>query len=85
RIRQRGRDFEKAIDSTFLEALNRNYAAWIDRQGWAPVLKVDSGAENYADDVRARQRLFRRVDRAIGEAARFTPERVFARLPADVG
>jgi deoxyadenosine/deoxycytidine kinase/nucleoside 2-deoxyribosyltransferase len=85
RIRQRGRDFEQAIDSTFLEALNRNYAAWIDRQGWAPVLKVDSGAENFADDVRARQRLFRRVDRAIEEAARFTPERVFARLPADVG
>ena len=49
------------------------------------MLKVDSGAENYADDSRAQQRLFRRVDQAIEEAARFTPERVFARLPADVG
>jgi deoxyadenosine/deoxycytidine kinase/nucleoside 2-deoxyribosyltransferase len=85
RIHQRGRDFEKAIDAGFLDALNRNYAAWIDRQGWAPVLKVDSGAENFAEDPRARQRLFRRVDRAVEEASRFTPERVFARLPADVG
>jgi deoxyadenosine/deoxycytidine kinase/nucleoside 2-deoxyribosyltransferase len=85
RIRHRGRAFEQAIDSTFLDALNRNYDAWIDRQGWAPVLKVDSGAEDYAGDARARQRLFRRVDRAIEEGARFTPERVFARQPADVG
>jgi deoxyadenosine/deoxycytidine kinase/nucleoside 2-deoxyribosyltransferase len=84
RIRRRGRAFEQAIDSVFLDALNRNYAAWIDRQGWAPVLKIDSAAEDYVGDPAARRRLFRRVDRAIDEAARFTPERVFARLPADV-
>jgi len=84
RIRRRGRAFEQAIDSTFLDALNRNYEDWIDRQGWAPVLKVDSAAANYAEDAEARQRLFRRIDQAIEEAARFTPERVFARLPADV-
>lgn len=85
RIRGRGRDFEQTIDPAFLEALDRNYEAWIDRQGWAPVLKVDSRAEAYADDERARRRLFQRIDRALEEAARFTPERVFARLPADVG
>jgi deoxyadenosine/deoxycytidine kinase/nucleoside 2-deoxyribosyltransferase len=84
RIRGRGRAFEQAIDAALLEALNRNYASWIDRQGWAPVLKVDSAAENYAEDAAARRRLLRRVDRAIEEAARFTPERVFTRLPANV-
>jgi deoxyadenosine/deoxycytidine kinase len=85
RIRRRGRDFEQAIDATFLDALNRNYAAWIDRQGWAPVLKIDSGVENYAEDAGARDRLLFRVDQALEQAARFTTERVFSRLPADIG
>lgn len=84
RIRQRGREFEQAIDPDFLVALNRNYEAWIDRQGWAPVLRIDSGTGTYLDDDYARSVLFRQIDSALEEAARFTPERVF-RLPADVG
>lgn len=84
RIRERGREFEQAIDPDFLVALNRNYEGWIDRQGWAPVLRVDSGSGTYLEEDRARNILFRRIDSALEEAARFTPERVFARLPADV-
>ena len=84
RIRQRGREFEQAIDTDFLVALNRNYEAWIDRQGWAPVLRIDSGTGTYLEDAHARSVLFRQIDSALEEAARFTPERVF-RLPADVG
>lgn len=84
RIQDRGRGFEQGFDRELLLALDRNYEAWIDRQGWAPVIKVDSGRENYLTDRRVRQRLFRRIDQALEEAARYTPERIFAGLTANV-
>jgi deoxyadenosine/deoxycytidine kinase len=85
RIRQRGRDFERSMDVEFLSRLRSNYEAWIDRQGWAPVLRIDSSEADYAHDPEAQRRVLERIDRALEESASFTPGRVFARVTADVG
>jgi len=85
RIRQRGRDFERSMDVEFLIRLRSNYEAWIDRQGWAPVLRVDSSEADYVHDPEAQRRVVDRIDRALEESASFTPGRVFARVTADVG
>jgi deoxyadenosine/deoxycytidine kinase/nucleoside 2-deoxyribosyltransferase len=84
RIRRRGRAFEQAIDPEFLVSLNRNYEAWIDRQQWAPVLRIDASSEDYLHPGQAQEALFLQLDHALEDAARFTPERIFT-LPADVG
>ena len=85
RIRQRGREFEQSMDPEFLTRLRANYEAWIDRQGWAPVLRIDSSAADYAHDAEAQQRVLELVDRTLEENAGFTPGRIFARVTADVG
>jgi deoxyadenosine/deoxycytidine kinase len=47
RIAQRGRDFEQAIERTYIAELNQLYDEWID--GWAlsPVLRVDMNTTDF--------------------------------------
>ena len=85
RIRQRGRDFEQTMDEAFLGRLRANYEAWIDRQGWAPVLRVDSSEADFANDPQAQQNILARIDRALEENAGYVPGRIFARVTADAG
>ena len=85
RIRQRGRDFEHAIDANFLARLTANYESWIDHQGWAPVLRIDSSEADYGRDPEAQRRVLERIDRALEESASYAPGRLFARVAADVG
>jgi deoxyadenosine/deoxycytidine kinase len=68
RIAQRGRDFEQSMDAKLIVRLTANYERWIDDQRWAPVVKVDSSAADYASDSAARQDVLARVDRAIAQA-----------------
>jgi deoxyadenosine/deoxycytidine kinase len=84
RIRRRGREFEQTMDETFLTRLRANYEAWIDRQNWAPVLRIDSSAADYENDPAAQQSVLQRIDRALEESASFAPGRLFARVTADV-
>ncbi|HET7011429.1 MAG TPA: deoxynucleoside kinase [Anaerolineales bacterium] len=85
RIRQRGRAFEEAIAPDFLARLTANYESWIDRQGWAPVLRIDSSAADYGLDPQAQRSVIAKVDRALEENASYAPGRLFARVAADVG
>ncbi|KAA3663137.1 MAG: hypothetical protein DWQ04_11535 [Chloroflexi bacterium] len=50
RIRQRGREFENSLDTSFLQKLNSNYEFWIARQKWAPVLQIDSAKMDYVNN-----------------------------------
>ena len=85
RIRQRGREFEQAIGADFLARLTANYDAWIDRQGWAPVLRIDSSEADYGRDPEAQRSVLERIDHALEESASYAPGRLFARVAADVG
>lgn len=48
RIQQRGRDYERGIQSEYLEQLNDLYEAWIDGFALCPVLSVPADDLNYA-------------------------------------
>ena len=85
RIRRRGREFEQAIDPEFLARLTANYEAWIDHQGWAPVVRIDSSEADYGRDPDAQRRVMEKIDRALEENASYAPGRLFARVAADVG
>lgn len=61
-IRRRGRDYEQQIPAEYLAALNRLYEAWIGAYDLSPVLVISSDTVNYADDLEARELLFRMLE-----------------------
>ena len=48
RISTRGRDYERSIEQTYLEQLNRLYEGWIDQFSLCPVLTVPADDLDYA-------------------------------------
>ncbi len=69
RIAKRGRDFERAIDPGYLEALNRRYDEWIATFGLAPVVNVDTDGMDFVTDERDYQRIANVIARALPDPA----------------
>ncbi|MCL6527292.1 MAG: deoxynucleoside kinase [Thermaceae bacterium] len=61
-IQRRGREYEQQIPAEYLAALNRLYEAWIAAYDLSPVLVISSDTVNYADDLEARELLFRMLE-----------------------
>ncbi|WP_018466093.1 deoxynucleoside kinase [Calidithermus timidus] len=57
-IARRGRAYEQSIPASYLEALNRLYAAWIASYDLSPVLVLPTQRLNFADDPAAQQEVF---------------------------
>lgn len=61
-IARRGRAYEQSIPASYLEALNRLYAAWIATYDLSPVLVLPTQRLNFADDPAAQQEVFTLLD-----------------------
>lgn len=61
-IARRGRAYEQAIPASYLEALNRLYAAWIASYDLSPILVLPTQRLNFADDPTAQQEVFALLD-----------------------
>ncbi|RIH89820.1 deoxynucleoside kinase [Calidithermus roseus] len=61
-IARRGRAYEQSIPASYLEALNRLYAAWIASYDLSPVLVLPTQRLNFADDPAAQQEVFALLD-----------------------
>ena len=69
RIRSRGRDFEQAIPTEYLEQLNTLYESWIERYDRSPLLVVDTDSRNLVEEEAELAAVADRVQRTL-EATR---------------
>lgn len=68
RIAGRGRDYEQAVPSAYLEALNHRYDEWIGNFTLCSVLTVETDNLNYVSDNASLERVVRRIqDRLHGK------------------
>ena len=63
-IQRRGRVYETAIDSTYLEGLNQLYEAWIGTYE-GPKLIVDVDHEDFVTDPAARENILTHIEQLI--------------------
>lgn len=63
-IQRRGRVYETAIDSTYLEGLNQLYEAWIGTYK-GPKLIVDVDHEDFVTDPAARENILTHIEQLI--------------------
>ncbi|WP_283390572.1 deoxynucleoside kinase [Millionella massiliensis] len=63
-IQRRGRVYETAIDSTYLEGLNQLYEAWIGTYE-GPKLIVDVDHEDFVTDPTARENILTHIEQLI--------------------
>lgn len=75
RIKRRGRSMEKTIEAAYLEDLSRIYANFFRDYDDSPLLVVDAGAFNFADDAST-------VDRLIDAIRHMTERRSYLEGPA---
>ncbi len=64
RIKKRGRDYEKNMDSDYLERLRHLYHNFFAHYDEAPLVEVDTSDVNFAEDPAAVDALMERVQRA---------------------
>ncbi|MCB0161931.1 MAG: deoxynucleoside kinase, partial [Caldilineaceae bacterium] len=68
RIGGRGRAYEQAVPTAYLEALNRRYDEWIGSFTLCPVLTVETDNLNYVSDSASLEKVIRRIqDRLHGK------------------
>jgi len=67
RIRQRGRNFEAALDSAYLSNLNRLYEAWIDGFTLAPILVVPADRLDFVAESRDLDAIIRTVEARLSD------------------
>jgi deoxyadenosine/deoxycytidine kinase len=51
RIARRGRSMEQAIPDAYLRRLHRLYTRWFDRYDLSPIVRIDTGALDYVEDL----------------------------------
>lgn len=66
RIKTRGRDFEQAIDITYLESLNRLYEGWSREFTLAPVLTIPTEEVHYLDRPEEFERVLNVIKEKLG-------------------
>jgi deoxyadenosine/deoxycytidine kinase len=51
RIARRGRSMEQAIPDAYLRRLHRLYTRWFDRYDLSPIVRIDTGALDYVENL----------------------------------
>ena len=76
RIHKRGRDFERSMDSSYLETLNQSYEKWISRFTLCPTLTVPADNLNLVANPQHMDLIVRKVQEKIAgkEEVIFLPE-----------
>lgn len=65
RIAKRGRNFERSIEPSYLEALNHRYDEWVSTFGLAKVVTVDTDGMDFVTDQRDYQRIATVIDKHL--------------------
>ena len=66
RISKRGRAMESAIPDAYLRRLHRLYEDWFDRYDLGPVVKIDTTALDYVENLVDLIELQQKLDKALG-------------------
>ena len=66
RIKRRGREMEAAIPDAYLRRLHGLYGDWFDRYDLGPIVKIDTTALDYVEDLIALIDLQQKLDRILG-------------------
>lgn len=61
RIKRRGRAFEQAIPTAYLQSLELLYEEWLDRYDLSPTIVVETDKLDYVEDLFDRQELLDRI------------------------
>jgi deoxyadenosine/deoxycytidine kinase len=69
RIRERGRDYEKAIPAAYLRSLEQLYEAWFARYSRSPTLVIETARLDYVTRLFDRHELMREIDARLGAAS----------------
>jgi deoxyadenosine/deoxycytidine kinase len=65
RIRQRGRDMEKAIPASYLKRLDKLYEEWFGSYDLSPTIEIESDRIDYLTDLVDRLDLFKTIEKYL--------------------
>jgi deoxyadenosine/deoxycytidine kinase len=65
RIARRGRSMEQAIPEAYLRRLHRLYTGWFDHYDLSPIVRIDTGALDYVENLVDLIDLTRTLDEAL--------------------
>jgi deoxyadenosine/deoxycytidine kinase len=64
-ISSRGREFEKGIERTYLERLNRSYGQWISNYKLGKVITIDTNAIDFVNDKKHFEFILNKITRSL--------------------